>query len=122
VLEECVPDLFGGIGKLLIFSEGAERSQLSIGETRVGHLDIRASVPAALEDFVRGTYLLSSDDDRPIGTLVAKGNRMWGVGPYYRRWGVEAGDHVVVTIDINKHQAEVVSGGEEVLLRFQEGE
>lgn len=80
------------------------------------------SVPAAIEDFVSGSYLLSSDDDRPIGTLVVKGNHMWGVGPFYRRWGVEEGDHVVVTIDINHRRARVVSGGEETLLRFQEGE
>jgi hypothetical protein len=80
------------------------------------------SVPAALEDFLSGSYLLSSDDDRPIGTLVVKGNHMWGVGPFYRRWGVEEGDHVVVTVDINQRRATVVAGGEEVLLRFQEGE
>ena len=80
------------------------------------------SVPAALEDFLSGSYLLSSDDDRPIGTLVVKGNRMWGVGPFYRRWGVEEGDHVVVTVDINQRRATVLAGGEEVLLRFQEGE
>lgn len=80
------------------------------------------SVPAAIEDFVSGSYLLSSDDDRPIGTLVVKGNHMWGVGPFYRRWGVEEGDHVVVTVDINHRRAKVVSGGEETLLRFQEGE
>jgi hypothetical protein len=47
---------------------------------------------------------------------------MWGVGPFYRRWGVEAGDHVVVTVDINQRRATVMAGGEEVLLRFQEGE
>jgi hypothetical protein len=80
------------------------------------------SVPAALEDFLSGSYLLSSDDDRPIGTLVVKGNHMWGVGPFYRRWGVEEGDHVVVTVDINQRRATVMAGGEEVLLRFQEGE
>jgi len=80
------------------------------------------SVPAALEDFLSGSYLLSSEDDRPIGTLVVKGNRMWGVGPFYRRWGVEEGNHVVVTVDINQHRGTGVAGGEEVLLRFQEGE
>lgn len=80
------------------------------------------SVPAALEDLLGGSYLLSSEDDRPIGTLVVKGNHMWGVGPFYRRWGVEEGDHVVVTVDINQRRATVVAGGEEVLLRFQEGE
>jgi len=80
------------------------------------------SVPAALEEFLSGSYLLSSDDDRPIGTLVVKGNHMWGVGPFYRRWGVEEGDHVVVTVDINQRRATVVAGGEEALLRFQEGE
>jgi hypothetical protein len=80
------------------------------------------SVPSALQEFVSGSYLLFSDQDRPIGTLVVKGNHMWGVGPFYRRWGVEEGDYVVVTIDINESRATIAAGSEEILLRFQEGE
>lgn len=80
------------------------------------------SVPAALQEFVAGSYLLFSEQERPVGTLVIKGSHMWGVSPFYRRWGVEEGDFVVVTIDINASRATILSGGEEMLLRFQEGD
>jgi hypothetical protein len=80
------------------------------------------TVPAALQDFVSGSYLLFSEQERPIGTLVAKDSRMWGVGPFYRRWGVEEGDYVVVAIDISERRATVAAGGEELLLRFQEAD
>jgi hypothetical protein len=80
------------------------------------------SVPSALQDFVGGSYLLSSEDERPIGTLVVKRSQMWGISPFFRRWGVEEGDHVVVTIDINNGRATIGAGTEEKLLRFQEGE
>jgi hypothetical protein len=80
------------------------------------------SVPAALQEFVAGSYLLFSEHDRPVGSLVVKGNHIWGVSPFYRRWGVEEGDFVVVVIDINSARATIQAGGEELLLRFQEGE
>jgi hypothetical protein len=80
------------------------------------------SVPSALQEFVRGSYLLSSDGDKPVGTLVIKGGHMWGVGPFYRRWGVEENDYVVVKIDIDKRCATIAAGGEELLVRLQEAE
>ena len=80
------------------------------------------TVPAPLQRLISGSYLLFTEQDRPIGTLVVKGNRMWGVGPFYRRWGVEEGDYLVVTIDIDRGRATVEVGGEELLLRFQEAE
>jgi hypothetical protein len=80
------------------------------------------TVPAALQDFVSGSYLLFSEQETPISTLVAKDSRMWGVGPFYRRWGVEEGDYVVVTIDITEGRATIAAGGEELLLRFQEAD
>lgn len=80
------------------------------------------SVPAALQEFVHGSYLLSTEQDRPIGTLVVRGNHMWGVGPFYRRWGVEEGDYVVVVLDISHDRATIASGAEELLLRYQEGD
>ena len=80
------------------------------------------SVPAALQAFVQGSYLLFTEQDRPVGTLVVKGNHLWGVGPFIRQWGVEEGDYVVITLDINEERATVSSGSEELLLRYQEGE
>lgn len=80
------------------------------------------SVPTALREFIKGSYLLFTAQDLPIGTLVVKDWSMWGVSPFFRRWGIEEGDYVVIALDINESRATITSGTEEVLLRYQEGE
>lgn len=80
------------------------------------------SVPAALKGILRGSFLLKTEHSVPIGTLVAKDGHIWGVGPFFRRWGVEEGDFVVVTVTLNEQQATVLAGTDELLLRFQSGE
>jgi len=45
---------------------------------------------------------------------------MWGVSPFFRRRGVEAGDYVGLQIDLRAKTATISSGAEELLLRFQE--
>jgi len=44
---------------------------------------------------------------------------MW---PYFRRWGVEAGDLVVVTLDLTNRRAAIAVGTDELLFRYQRGE
>lgn len=78
-------------------------------------------VPASLDQLLRGSYSLSSEDGRSVGTLVVDDN-MWGLSPFYRRWGVEAGDYLVVTFDIADGTAMIATGSEDLLLRYQEGE
>jgi hypothetical protein len=80
------------------------------------------SVPSALRDLVTGTYTLVTEQDHPVGSVTLKGSAMWGVGPYFRRWGVEEGDFVVVTLNLNERRATIASGTEELLLRYQEAE
>lgn len=78
-------------------------------------------VPAVLDDLLRGSFTLTSEDGRRVGTVVVDDN-MWGLSPFFRRWGVEAGDYVVVTFDLRNGAATISTGTEELLLRFQKGE
>jgi hypothetical protein len=78
-------------------------------------------VPANLDDLLRGSYRLLAEDTRNVGTLVVDDN-IWGVSPFYRRWGVEAGDYLVVQFDLAEKSAVLTAGEEEILLRFQEAE
>lgn len=77
--------------------------------------------PAALLKVAQGRFELATEDDRPVGTLVVEQN-MWGLSPFFRRWGVEAGDYVVIRIDLATRGATVVAGDEGVLLRQQNAE
>jgi hypothetical protein len=76
--------------------------------------------PAALQEVARGSFPLRTSDDRAAGTLVIQ-QRIWGLSPF-RRWGVEAGDYVVIRVSLRDHRAVVESGDEELLVRYQVGE
>jgi hypothetical protein len=77
--------------------------------------------PAPIRSIARGPYRLYSADKRPVGTLVIE-QAMWGLSPFFRRWGVEAGDFVVITLDLAARRAVIATGDEELLLRFQQAE
>ena len=77
--------------------------------------------PAAFRPMVGGSYMLFTESERPVGTLVVEQN-MWGMMPFFRRWGVEAGDYVVIVIDIGERKATITAGDEELLWRYQRGE
>lgn len=77
--------------------------------------------PAAVRSVTGGSYELYAEDEQPVGTLVIEQN-MWGLSPFFRRWGVEAGDFVVIALDITNRQATIAVGTEELLLRYQSGE
>jgi hypothetical protein len=79
------------------------------------------SAPAALRSVAHGRFELRSEDGRPVGTLAIEQN-MWGLSPFFRRWGVEAGDYIVVRVDIRKRCAVVMVGDSELVLRYQQGE
>jgi hypothetical protein len=77
--------------------------------------------PAAVRDVAEGSFPLFNEDGEPVGTLVVA-NNMWGLSPFFHRWGVEAGDYVVLSLDTRKRDASISAGTEELLLRFQSGE
>lgn len=77
--------------------------------------------PAAVRSVTRGSYELFAEDERPVGTLVIEQN-MWGLSSFFRRWGVEAGDLVVIDLDLTSRHATIAVGTDELLLRYQGGE
>lgn len=77
--------------------------------------------PAAIRSVTNGSYELLTEDERSVGTLVIEQN-IWGLSPFFRMWGVEAGDFVVISLNLSTRQATIAAGGEELLLRYQSGE
>jgi hypothetical protein len=59
----------------------------------------------------REFQLISSENER-VGTLVLREHGAWGLGPFFRRRGVEAGDCLVLTFDLNTRSvaAQVADG------------
>ncbi len=78
--------------------------------------------PGALKDVLSGSYELYSDDGDPVGTLAIGGNSIWGMSPFFRRRGVEAGDYIVLDIDLTGGRATIKSGTEEIVLIYQDAE
>jgi hypothetical protein len=78
-------------------------------------------VPGAVKTVVQGSFALTSEDGRSVGTLTVEDN-MWGLSPFYRRYGVEEGDYLVLVLDLQSRAATIVAGSQEVLLRYQAGE
>ncbi len=77
--------------------------------------------PAAVRSVTGGSYDLFAENERPVGTLVIEQN-MWGLSPFFRRWGVEVGDFVVIVLDLTSRRAVIAVGADELLLRYQAGE
>lgn len=80
------------------------------------------SAPASLKSVIEGSFDLYTEDETPIGTLAVRDATIWGLSPFFRRRGVEEGDHLVVRIDIRAGRATVAAGDEELLLRYQKAE
>jgi hypothetical protein len=63
------------------------------------------SVPAAIRQFVPDTMQLVTTDDAPVGTLAVRDGAAWGLGPFFRRRGGEAGDGLRITINRPERRA-----------------
>ena len=77
--------------------------------------------PAALRGVARGPFALFAEGGRAVGTLVIEDN-IWGISSFLRRWGVEAGDYLVITLDLSERKATIAVGAEDLSLRYQHGE
>jgi len=65
------------------------------------------TIPAALKTVVRGRFDLLSPQGEKIGTLATKDGRAWGLGAFLRRHGTKIGDHITLTLDLEKRAAVV---------------
>ncbi len=78
-------------------------------------------IPGAIKPLVQGSYELATERGQHAGALNIKSS-VWGLSPYYRRHSIEAGDHLVLVLNLQYRQAVVHAGTRELLLRFQGGE
>jgi hypothetical protein len=62
-------------------------------------------VPAEIQRFVAGKYLLRTQDGSEVGKLAISGYSGWGLGPLFRKRGGEPGDVLVLTFDLQRHEA-----------------
>jgi hypothetical protein len=65
------------------------------------------TIPAALRDVVNGRFQFIDSDGREIGTLATKDGRAWGLGAFLRKRDAKIGDHIILTLDLNKRTATV---------------
>jgi hypothetical protein len=77
-------------------------------------------VPAAKRDFLQGQFSLKSERGADIGKLTVKQASAWGLGPYFRRTGVEKGDYLLMAFHLTDKTASVTFGDEGLLERYQE--
>jgi hypothetical protein len=63
------------------------------------------TVPAALKKVVHGRFELLASDGRAIGTLATKDGRAWGLGAFLRQQSARIGDHIILTLDLEKRTA-----------------
>jgi hypothetical protein len=65
------------------------------------------TIPAALREVVNGRFEFVDADGRPLGTLATKDGRAWGLGAFLRKHDARIGDHIVLTLDLQKRTAAV---------------
>ena len=75
--------------------------RLSSGAIRSGVL----SIPSAIRDLLTGEYSACGPAGLHLTTLTIKNAQMWGMLRYFGRRGVEPGDELKVTFDLQTHGA-----------------
>lgn len=80
------------------------------------------ALPSSLRRRVAGSYSLTSERGSLLGTLLITDSQLQDLDPFFRRWGIEAGDYVLFDLDLARGLVMATAGGEELLLRFQPGE
>ncbi len=90
--------------------------RLSPGARSTGVL----TVPAALAPLLRGQFELTTDDRTVVGSITIEDAKLWGLSGFFRRRGVEAGDHVLLTFTLGEGTARVEVGGSDVALRYED--
>jgi hypothetical protein len=78
-------------------------------------------VPSGIQRFIEGRYVLRAQDRSEVGILVVSGSAGWGLGPFFRKRGGEPGDVVVLTFDLQRHEALVRVGTKEDAFANVEG-
>jgi len=75
-------------------------------------------VPSALKRFLQGKFTIMTSDNSHVGTLVAKDNSAWGLGPFFARRGGETGDYLEIKFKPSQRVAIVQIGDESLADQF----
>lgn len=70
-------------------------------------------IPSGVSRFIGGRYVLKTQVGSEVGNLVISKNSGWGLGSFFRKRGGEPGDVVVLTFDLQRHEAVVRVGTKE---------
>jgi len=77
-------------------------------------------IPSNLTDLISGSFKLLAETGEHVGTLVAKESCMWGLSPFFRRWGVEEGDYIVIELNDENKEAKIITGDQELITNYQD--
>ncbi len=78
--------------------------------------------PSSFSRYIIGSYKLITETKEVVGTLVVKSNNMWGLSPFFRTWGVESGDYIVLEFKKSNDTVLVTAGDQELLGCYQNKE
>lgn len=73
------------------------------------------SIPAAKRDYIQGTFPLRLLNSNLTGNVTIKGSSAWGLGPIFRRLGVEANDVLALVFDCRARTATARIGDDGIL-------
>jgi hypothetical protein len=92
--------------------------QLSPGILNSGN----ATFPMSLKNFLEGSFSLSNFAGDAMGTLTFGPHQFWGIGPFLRRSGAEAGDYLLLIFNLQTKTARIALGDENLLEDLSENE
>jgi hypothetical protein len=75
-----------------------------------------------MKHFLEGEVRLVTPEGEQMGTLVSRESGAWGLGPFFRRRGIEEGDHLVLRFDLTTRCATAEVGDSAMLEELQEAE
>lgn len=67
--------------------------------------NVIVSVPVGMKSYLQGEFKLLIADGQCVGRLVVKDTQAWGLGPFFRRRGVEPGDFFQILFDTKQRLA-----------------
>lgn len=80
------------------------------------------SIPSGFQEVLEGDFTIRDEEGDSFGTLRVKGASGWGLSPLFRRTGAEAGDYLVLVLDLQSREAVFEVGEEEILESARSGE
>ncbi len=79
------------------------------------------TIPSSMTEFINGQFSLRTPDGSLMGTLATNQTSAWGLGPMFRRRGVEADDYLILVFDLASRMAVAHVGDQGLLEEFQTG-